>query len=69
MASFPAAEKNADPFIGQGAHSGMMALAAGPLALIKVRSPITEADGMAGKLVEGLTQNRVQGTPSPLKNE
>jgi hypothetical protein len=56
LTSFPTAEEDPDPFVSQGAHGGMMAFTAGPLGLIKVRSPSTEADGVAGKLVEGLTQ-------------
>jgi hypothetical protein len=33
-----------------------MAFAAGPLLLIKDSGPITEADGLGSKLVEGLAQ-------------
>ena len=54
LASFPAAEKDADPFVSQGADCGVMFFASSTLVIIEGPGPVTEADGVIGKLVEGL---------------
>ena len=53
---FPASEKDADPFKGQGTHGGMMALAAFALKLIKSFGPSATWNGMSGELMERLPE-------------
>ena len=53
---FPTTEQDAYPFVGEGAHRGVMAFAASSLLLIIDSGPIAEANRLASKLVQGLTE-------------
>src|SRR6185295_1345102 len=60
----PAAKENALPFVGQGAHRGMM-VESFDLALMVVKGsgPFTLLNRMGGVLMKGLTQELGTGPP------
>jgi len=54
LAVFPAAEEYADPFEGQGADGGVMAVAAGAEMVVEGRGPGAPLAGVVGELAERL---------------
>ena len=55
-ASFPAAEDDADPFEGQGAHGAVMGFTLLALRLVEGFGPLGAMDRLAGELVKGLAE-------------
>src|SRR6185369_7483389 len=64
LAVLPAAIEDANPSKGQRAHGGMVRdfLILPPMAVIGL-GPLGKADGLAGKLMEGLAQEFGTGVP------
>src|SRR5208282_5880963 len=61
----PATVEDATPLEGQGAHGGMMTLAAIPLLLIVSLGPGRLGDGATGELVQGLAE-KPRTSPTPV---
>src|SRR5208282_5048419 len=62
---FPATVEDANPLKGQGAHGGMMTLAAIPLLLIVSLGRCRLGDGATGELVQGLAEEP-GASPTPV---
>ncbi|MEY2604469.1 MAG: hypothetical protein QOH31_2260 [Verrucomicrobiota bacterium] len=63
-AVLPKAEDDADPFKGQGAHSGMVRFTSSKEFLITSLGPGGVRDGMSSKFVESLAEE-LAATPAP----
>ena len=63
-AVLPEAEDDADPFKGQGTHSGIVRLSSSQEFLIISLGPDGVGDGISSKFVEGLTEELAATPPS-----